>query len=71
MSALDKNPQFLPNPYKTWGKYSPHEKTIFPKFYKNWAKIVDFLNWALRFQNRLSDKIPTLSSIQTSSREMS
>ena len=38
-----KNPQFLPNPYETWGKYSPYEVIIFPKFNKNWAKILDFL----------------------------
>ena len=33
----------MPNPYETWGKYSPQEVIIFPKFHKNWAKIVDFL----------------------------
>ena len=38
-----KNTPFLPNPYETWGKYSPHEAIIFPKFHKNWAKILNFL----------------------------
>ena len=33
----------MPDPYETWKKYSPHEVIIFPKFHKNWAKIVDFL----------------------------
>ena len=50
----------MPNPYETWGKYSPHEVIIFPKFHKNWAKIVDFLTWAIRFQNRLSYNTMTL-----------
>ena len=40
LSAQVKNPQFLPNPYETCGKYSPN---IFPKFHENWAKIVDSL----------------------------
>ena len=43
MSAQVKNPQYLPNPYETWGKYSPHKVIFFPKLHKNWAKIVDFL----------------------------
>ena len=43
MSAQVKNPQLLPNPYETWEKYSPQEVIIFPKFQKDWAKIVDFL----------------------------
>ena len=38
-----KNPQFLPNSYETWGKKLPHKVNIFPKFHKDWAKIVDFL----------------------------
>ena len=33
----------MPNPYETWGKYSPYDVIIFLKFHKNWAKIVDFL----------------------------
>ena len=40
----------MPNPYETWGKYSPHEVIIFPKFHKNWAKIVDFLLWHSDFE---------------------
>ena len=40
---LVKNSQFLPNPHENWVKYSPFEVIIFPKFHKNWAKIVDFL----------------------------
>ena len=59
MSAQVKNPQFIPNPYETWVKYSPLEVIIFPKFHKNWAKIVDFFTWALRFQNHLSYEITT------------
>ena len=43
LASRAKNPQFLPNPYETWGKYSPYEVIILPKFHKNWAKIVDFL----------------------------
>ena len=43
LSAQVKNPQVLPNPYETWGKYTTHEVIIFPKFQRNWAKIVDFL----------------------------
>ena len=39
----NKNPQYLPNPHETWEKHSPHEVIIFPKFHKNWAKIVHFL----------------------------
>ena len=38
-----KNPQFFLNFYETWGKYSPLEVIMFPKFHNNWAKIVDFL----------------------------
>ena len=38
-----KNPQFFPNPYETWGKYSSDEVIILTKFHKNWAKIADFL----------------------------
>ena len=60
LSTQVKNPQFLPNPYETWRKYSPHEVIIFPKFHTNWVKIV-FFTWALRFQNRLSYKVTTLS----------
>ena len=41
--SASKNPQFLPNPYETSEKYLPLEVIIFPKFHKNWAKIVDFL----------------------------
>ena len=50
LSTQVKNPQFLPNPYETWRKYSPHEVIIFPKFHKNWAKIVDFLLWHSDFR---------------------
>ena len=50
LSAQVKNPQSLPNPYDTWGKYSPHEVIIFPKFHKNWAKIVGFLLWHSDFK---------------------
>ena len=39
----------MPNPYETWRKYSPHEVIIFPKFHKNWEKIVDFLPEHLDF----------------------
>ena len=49
LSTQVKNPQFLPNPYETWRKYSPHEVIIFPKFHKNWEKIVDFLPEHLDF----------------------
>ena len=49
-----KKSTIFPNHYETWGKYSPHEVIIIPKFPKNWAKIVDFLP---RFQNRLSYKL--------------
>ena len=49
LSTQVKNPQFLPNPYETWRKYSPHEVIIFPKFHKNWEKIVDFLLGHLDF----------------------
>ena len=40
----------MPNPYETRGKYSPIEVNIFPKFHKNWAKIVDFLLGHLDFK---------------------
>ena len=43
MIAQAKHPQSLPNSYETWGKYLPHKVSIFPMFYKDWAKIVDFL----------------------------
>ena len=49
LSTQVKNPQFLPNPYETWRKYSPHEVIIFPKFHKDWEKIVDFLPEHLDF----------------------
>ena len=39
----------MPNPYETWRKYSPHEVIIFPKFHKDWEKIVDFLPEHLDF----------------------
>ena len=47
----------MPNPYEIWGKYSPHEVIIFPKFHKKWAKIVDFLlghsNFRIAFLTKL------------------
>ena len=38
-----KKSTIFPNSYEIWGKYSPHEVTIFLKVRKNWAKIVHFL----------------------------
>ena len=42
MCAQVKNPQFFSNPDETLGKYSSYEVIIFPKFQKNWAKVVNF-----------------------------
>ena len=42
--SLPKNLQFLPNPYETWWKWSPHGLIIFTKFHEDWAKVVDFFN---------------------------
>ena len=39
---LLKNPQFLPNHYKTWSKQGTHGYLILTKFRKDWVKIVDF-----------------------------
>ena len=33
----------MPNSYETWEKWLPHELSIFPKFHRDWAKIVDLL----------------------------
>ena len=49
------------------GEKLPHEVIIFPKFHKNWAKIVDFFTLALRFQNCLSWKITTLTGLMLTS----
>ena len=37
--------------------------SIFPKFHKDWAKNCGLFTWALRFQNRLSNKITTLKTV--------
>ena len=55
----------MPNPYETWGKYSPGEVVIFPKYHKNWAKIVYFLvghsdfkiSFLIKLRLYLSDKL--------------
>ena len=39
---LLKNPQFLPNRYKTLSKYGTHKHFMLTKFCYDWVKIVDF-----------------------------
>ena len=39
---LIKNPEFLPNHYKTLSKEGTHEDLILTKFRNDWDKIVDF-----------------------------
>ena len=47
----------MPNSYETWEKKLPHEVSIFPKFHKDWAKIVDFLLGHLDFKTALFIKL--------------
>ena len=44
--AINKNPQFLSNPYETWWKWLSNEAIIFTKFHEDWTKIMDFLPMA-------------------------
>ena len=48
---LLKNPQFLPNDYKTHSKLSTHEYLILTDFHNHWVKIVDLKKRHLYYES--------------------